>query len=290
MTTIAVIIGIVMACLILHKKFVLADILRMIMPIRFRQVTLTWIVFKVMRWRIIYVIFYWLLFGIWMKERVRVEGDTCWVEYQGKEIVMSRDGIMSFLEIFHDDIYTAYDCPREGDVIFDVGAYVGMYSIKASTAANRIIAIEPYKTNIRHMEQNIYTYGLHNVDVVAMAAADSIGSREMYLSVSNFDHSLIYKSSRTVTVKTCTLDSIARALNLNRVDLIKIDAEGAELEILKGSHEILQQDNVRLIIAAYHDLPNDSPEMPYLIEWLKLYGFNIRVHRKQYIYAKKESK
>jgi len=276
---------------LLRRKMALADVIRKIAPMRFRQTAMVWVVLFIMRWRWVYLIFYWVLFGIWLKEKVTVWGGLCLVEYKGKEIIMSRDGIMSYLEIFYDEIYDVLDSPQLGDIVLDVGAYVGMYSIKASEAVGEsgiVVAIEPNDTNLRQLRQNIVTYQLANVTVSDKAAAAHSGVAPLYLTKSNFCHSLVYPTGSREIVKVDSLDNITRDLGLKKVDLIKIDAEGAELEILEGCQKLFQQENIRLVIAAYHDLPNGGAELPHLVEYLERYGFHTEIYKGQYIYARKE--
>jgi hypothetical protein len=68
-----------------------------------------------------------------------------------------------------------------------------------------------------------------------------------------------------MTVKTMTLDSFVKEYNVERVDFIKIDAEGSERETLKGAKETIKKFKPRMAIAAYH-LPDDKkiPEIPSL--------------------------
>jgi hypothetical protein len=60
-----------------------------------------------------------------------------------------------------------------------------------------------------------------------------------------------------VKVKTMTLDSFCKEYNVERVDFIKIDAEGSEREIIKGAKETIKRFKPKMAIAAYH-LPDDK--------------------------------
>jgi hypothetical protein len=61
-----------------------------------------------------------------------------------------------------------------------------------------------------------------------------------------------------------TLDSFCKEYNVERVDFIKIDAEGSEREIIKGAKETIKRFKPKMAIAAYH-LPDDKKVIPELV-------------------------
>ncbi|MFO0969244.1 MAG: FkbM family methyltransferase [Gemmataceae bacterium] len=78
------------------------------------------------------------------------------------------------------------------------------------------------------------------------------------------------------TVKCLPLDRIARDLGLERIDLIKLDIEGAEPRALEGMKQTLQRCRPQIAIAIYHE-PNHMWELPAtLMSWLPNYRFYIR--------------
>jgi FkbM family methyltransferase len=200
------------------------------------------------------------------------------------------DGIWIFMEIFQDEIYEKVGRPRKGDIVLDIGAYMGMFTVKMAKLvgnAGRVVAVEPESKNLSYLRRNIE--GLNNVSVVGKAASSCTGKANLYISIASPCHTLISSHSDCTEVETTTVDELVSQMKLPRVDFVKIDAEGSELEILKGSEKVLASDNLKLAIAAYHDLPNGKPEMPEIVDYLKIRGFEIHTER-GYVYAKKEVK
>uniref|UniRef100_A0A7V4KEE3 FkbM family methyltransferase n=1 Tax=Fervidobacterium pennivorans TaxID=93466 RepID=A0A7V4KEE3_FERPE len=72
------------------------------------------------------------------------------------------------------------------------------------------------------------------------------------------------KYKKSVKVKTTTIDEFVKENKIERVDFIKIDAEGAEREIIKGARETIKNFKPRMAIAAYH-LPDDKEVIPELV-------------------------
>ena len=68
-------------------------------------------------------------------------------------------------------------------------------------------------------------------------------------------------------------------------DFVKIDAEGSELEILKGSERIIEK-GTKFTIACYHDLPEGGNELKSVVKFLKDRGYKITII-KTYVFAEK---
>ena len=197
------------------------------------------------------------------------------------------DGIWIFMEIFQDEVYEKRGSPQMGDIVIDIGAYVGMFTVKASTLVGEtglVVAIEPAENNLSLLRQN--TAGKRNVRIISKAVSSCIGKAKLYISDASPCHSLINSHKKYTEIETITIDALVSQLKLSRVDFIKIDAEGFEYEILKGAESVLSGKKLKLAIAAYHDLPNGKHEMPKLVSYLEARGFNVYT-KGGYIYAQK---
>lgn len=148
------------------------------------------------------------------------------------------------------------------------------------------MAIEPEPANLVLLRENMALNRIHNVLVVDKAVSNYKGKAKLYLSRFPTGHSLftprIYPSGdnvatgKSIEVGTDSLDNIVSELGLSRVDFITIDAEGSELEILKGARRTLSTyPNIKLVTAAYHYVQDGSPELPQMKLFLESIGFTV---------------
>jgi FkbM family methyltransferase len=207
-----------------------------------------------------------------------IDKDTVSYNYKGRDIVAPRNSTKVFMEIFFEEIYEKMFKPS-GTVI-DIGAYVGMFTVKASFSARKVIAVEPCLETFEMLRNNCK--GIPNVELVQKALWSESGTTKLYLQDSTICNSLVCRRNRYVDVETITLDSLVS----EPVDFIKMDAEGAELEILKGAERTLSYPGTKLAIAAYHDLPNGEPELPQLVAHLDRRGYKVYTSE-SYVYAEK---
>jgi FkbM family methyltransferase len=136
---------------------------------------------------------------------------------------------------------------QPGDVFVDVGANIGLYAVKAAELVGkqgRVIALEPGREVHRRLENNIALNGYGQVELIRGAASDSEGEADLFHTELGNDpqaFSLIPSSlaKKSETVKIHRLDTLVRDRGLARLDLIKIDVEGAEPKVLAGCSEIL---------------------------------------------------
>ena len=224
----------------------------------------------------------------------RSAGDSIFIDSpQAKVLTPGRPDWWVFVEIFHYEVYDRASRPQRGDVVIDVGAHVGMFAIKAARQVGDeglVIAIEPEPENLRLLEQNIRGNNLGNVIVVGKAAGESPDRGRLYLADDSYGHSLAGQTHKFLDVEIDSLDNIVSGLKLGKVNFIKIDAEGTELEVLKGADKILGRAGIKLAIAAYHRLADGEPEYPRIVSYLKARGIGVhRTEDNHYIYAQTQT-
>jgi len=146
---------------------------------------------------------------------------------------------------------------RPGDVFIDVGANVGLHTLAAARAmrgVGKIIAFEPFEPTKRLLEKTVWINGFSDMTEVHQAAvSNATGNHVFFLGETSGHHSLfplnssLISSSSQVEVPLIRLD---QAIHVDqRVDLIKIDVEGAELEVLESATSVIQQNfNIGLIV------------------------------------------
>jgi len=144
--------------------------------------------------------------------------------------------------------------PRDGEVVLDIGAHIGKYTIAAAKRVGKqgqVIALEPDARNYATLCRNIAVNKLHNVVTVNAAAWTGNCTLPLYLGKADGRHS----TKRDLrlghsTVRAVSTDMMLESLRLSRVDWIKVDVEGAELEALSGMQHTLKSFKPRVILEA----------------------------------------
>ena len=172
---------------------------------------------------------------------------------------------MPYLEIYLADVYRR-ETIKEGMNVIDVGANIGVYTVLATEKVGKngkVVAIEPEPKNYKQLLGNIKLNNFQNVIPIEAALTDHNGIEKLYCSPWAGCHSLVITKDRipSVEVSVKTLDKLVEELNLKKIDLIKIDTEGAEIPVLKGAERMLKANpNMRILVAAEH-YPSEAREV-----------------------------
>lgn len=148
--------------------------------------------------------------------------------------------------------------PPDG-VFVDVGANLGFQSVPASRAASLVISIEASPSIARLLSEGASRNGRSNILVVNKACSSEKGKVSLFISATN-NQGMNSLSSVNANSKTCveveadTLDNILSEIGVKRVDVIKIDTEGAELCVLRGMEETIAKFHPAVIIELEEDL------------------------------------
>jgi FkbM family methyltransferase len=163
---------------------------------------------------------------------------------------------------------------KPGDCFYDVGAHIGFYSLIAARIvgqAGNIIAFEPDPDNAETLRENASKNDFSAVSVVCAAMSDKDGvvrfHRSTQSDASRMSGMVISNNlpgmpeSETFSCQAVSLDSFCSSHPAP--NLIKIDVEGAELQVLDGARSLLAQKKPVLIIEV-HDLNDLSTVRTFL--------------------------
>ncbi|MBM3228373.1 FkbM family methyltransferase, partial [Candidatus Pacearchaeota archaeon] len=150
----------------------------------------------------------------------------------------------------------------DSGVFIDVGANIGKYSIMVGKRLGdkvKVIAFEPMPYTFEILKKNIELNKLKNIIPFEYALGKKEERLDFYLDregVGGGAHSLI-KDNANITknkIGVCVkkLDDILKELKIKRVDLIKIDVEGAEADVLKGTEKTLKKYHPKIIFEAWN--------------------------------------
>lgn len=158
-----------------------------------------------------------------------------------------------FSEIFKSEIYKDY--VNDGDVVLDVGANIGLFSLYASPIARMVYAFEPTPDHFECLEKTIEFNEMKNVLPIRKAIANDNGKQEFYFSENQTMNSLkeaVGNTGRKITVDTITLDRFFDDFDIKKVDFMKLDIEGSEGEILQGAGFRKVSPKIDSFVFEYH--------------------------------------
>jgi len=145
---------------------------------------------------------------------------------------------------------------QRSEVVFDVGAFVGFYSLLAGHAntAARVFAFEPLPTIFERLKSNVRLNELPNVSCQNAAAGAEDGTADFFhtdglptSSSLSFGYLESVPGLMRSTVRVVSLDRFAAENGVSRVDLLKIDTETTEPEVLRGMAGILGRDKPHMV-------------------------------------------
>ena len=178
----------------------------------------------------------------------------------------------AFREVCIEDHYHCSQI-RSGMIVVDVGAHIGTFTLLASKRVGRegkVVAVEPEVRNFNQLNRNLKINEIKNVIGVNTALSDCNGQEDFFISRGSGCHSF-FPCRDDIIDKTQigvkTLDSLLWELNIKRVNLLKIDAEGAELKILKGAQQtLINNPQIKMVVASYHSPQEAEEVMAFLKE------------------------
>lgn len=133
-----------------------------------------------------------------------------------------------------------------GFVFVDVGANVGVYTLKAAKevgSTGLVIAIEPFLDTACRLSQNVSENQFHNVRLRNLCLGQSTGEAQLYLNKQAPNSFGLFQEgpAESVSVLTASLDDLCSWERIHRLDYLKIDAEGAENLILRGAQNTISR-------------------------------------------------
>lgn len=162
----------------------------------------------------------------------------------------------------------AADC-GPADVVYDVGAHVGMYALALARESDRqLVAFEPSPPIVERLRANVVCNDLADrIEIHAYGLGDESGDREFFCStypeLSSFDRESATRweadVADTVRVPVRRLDDVTPTLS--PPDVIKLDVEGSGPAVLRGGLETLREHRPTVFVEPHEEgLPGDRPD------------------------------
>ena len=171
--------------------------------------------------------------------------------------------------------------------VVDIGANVGYYSITAARligSEKRVFSFEPQERVVGKLRRNIELNALSNVVVFPFALADAPGNVTFYVptegqeGLGSMRANGRFAVAKTVEVEARRLDDVLATLGNPEIGLVKMDAEGAEILILRGATRLLASANKPSLIFE----ANEANCKPFgycvfdLLQYIYSFGYRLR--------------
>lgn len=162
--------------------------------------------------------------------------------------------------------------PEKGEVVIDAGGFQGGTAIWFADKVGergKVFSFEPLEINYQKMKGNIQR---NNLEKIIEPINEGLWDSNTRLWITNNNSASVCSVEHSdLEIKVTTLDSFVKNQGLERVDFIKMDIEGAELNALKGALHTIMKFKPKLAISVYH-LPGDIYDIPVLIKsWVPEY-------------------
>lgn len=172
------------------------------------------------------------------------------------EHVAEKEILLSFLRAIHT-----------GDTVWDIGANIGLYTLfaaKTTGEQGHVIAVEPEPKTRSLLLRNVALNHIRNVTVLDCALGKAETTKPLYPSATPNpgSHSFVQRTDYKVRTKGIPVaiypgDKLVFEKNVDVPHVVKIDVEGAELDVLLGMSSLLHQNTVRMMLIEVH--PNVLP-------------------------------
>jgi FkbM family methyltransferase len=165
---------------------------------------------------------------------------------------------------------------RPGNAVMDIGANIGLFSVVMGRTIGQtgvVIAFDPVPANITRLKSNLNENGISTDGVYELALGSTNGKMELkmsddtaYASMHTVEHGL--ENGQIIQVNVKRLDDVWNERGRPMISFIKMDVEGAELEVIEGSGEMIAQCHPTMLIEA-----NTNQHLVKLNEMLQPYGY-----------------
>ncbi len=177
------------------------------------------------------------------------------VTVNGNKIFIDKDDRVISLELLLSGKWEEFEASlfekniHLGDTVIDIGAHIGYYTLIAAKKVGptgKVYAFEPLLKNFKLLKKNVQVNGYINVIAVNKAVSNRNGTSKLFLSrEDNFGDQRIYDpegNRSSITIGTVRLDSYFKNKD-QKINMIKMDIQGAEVKALTGAQAILRKNN-----------------------------------------------
>ncbi len=170
---------------------------------------------------------------------------------------------------------------KPGDTVFDIGGDAGYYTLlfkKCAGPEGHVVVFEPIPLAQERITENVALNGFRNVTLIDKALGSRPGS---FVLERPFEDSRINMTKTSagegdITVDVVPFDTLDRQRPLPVPSLVKIDVEGAELEVLRGMEHLVSAHHPAFVIELHPQyLPQFDATVNDVLDWLQRRGYHL---------------
>ena len=173
--------------------------------------------------------------------------------------------------------------------VLDIGANIGFYAFIEAKKVNKVYAVEPVEYNFNLLKKNIALNGFDNIDTYRLAIGKESGTAKIYTSKRCNWATIVDKKDRTddyaqrwdrfkkgsESVELLSLDDFVNKYTDKMPDLIRMDVEGAEVDIISGGAKTLSNmsDGAYLVVEIHSSCIKDKKSIAQMLDIIFGAGF-----------------
>lgn len=153
---------------------------------------------------------------------------------------------------------------QQTPVVYDLGAHVGYYALRAAAAAEQVYAFEPASATYEVLERNVARNGLRNVRPFRLAVVDREAELDLNLYETSGNNSIVDRRLPHLSrvglepVPGVGLDELVESEGLSPPTLMKLDVEGSELAALRGARRTIERHRPVILVEWWDEGARDA--------------------------------
>ena len=152
----------------------------------------------------------------------------------------------------YPELYLFEKYNKKFDIVFDVGANIGMSACYFAKKAKQVYAFEPMPHLVEKFKKNIVINNFSNINIIEKAISNCCKKDQFCVYESDGHGSLLHhdqsKYLKSVDVDIITLDKLCFENDIKHIDMMSVDVEGYEYEVLEGAQNLLKNKAVDIIL------------------------------------------
>jgi len=171
---------------------------------------------------------------------------------------------------------------EDDDCFWDIGSFIGLVAVLVAKKRpnSRIVAVEPDKSFCARIGKHLALNNISNVELLEIGLSDEMGVLRLNTSGATGWAPSFYDKGlkRYAEVPVSTLDQICMERPQLCPNVLKIDVEGFEAKVIRGSAMVLQSQKLRAIFLELHPtlLLQNGERIGDLLARIEKYGFRFR--------------